>query len=183
MKRSVIAFIASTAFSASITFAQDPAVKTPPAAGAKGQTSAQSFLSEAAQDGMAEVELGRLAASNASSAEVKAFGQQMVTDHGKANDEVKALAAKKSITLPKEVGAKHKAEHDKLAQLSGEAFDRAYVQAMVADHEKAVSTFKEQSTMNPDAEVKAWAAKTLPTLEEHLTKVRNLAGTVGGAAK
>jgi putative membrane protein len=146
---------------------------------AMSETTAKAFLSDAAQGGLAEVQLGRLASQKAANAEVKAFAQQMVTDHSKAGEEIKALAAKKNIMLPTSVDAKHKAEHDKLAGLSGAAFDKAYVAAMLADHEKTVTEFKHQATMNQDPDVKAWANKTLPTLEAHLNKVKGLQKSVG----
>jgi putative membrane protein len=174
--RQLIPIMVCGLLAATTAFAQ-----TPPAApgGAKMEMSsaamsAQGFLSEAAHGNLAEVELGKLAASHASSPDVKAFGQKMVTDHGKTLVEIKALAAQKSVTLPAKIDAKHQAEQDKLAVLSGTAFDRAYVQAMVADHQKDVAEFKHQASMNADNDVKAWAAKTLPTLEEHLQMVQTL---------
>jgi putative membrane protein len=132
------------------------------------------FVMEAASGGMAEVELGKLAADKASSAKVKDFAQRMVTDHGKANDELKSLAAKKNITLPSSPDAKHKATYDRLSKLSGAAFDRAYIADMLADHQKDVAAFKKQSQTGKDADIKAWAAATLPTLEEHLKLVQSL---------
>jgi putative membrane protein len=150
----------------------------------------RAFVLEAAHGGMAEVELGRLAADKASNADVKQFGQRMVDDHGKANDELKALASQKNVTLPTELDAKHKATVARLSKLSGEAFDRAYMTDMVADHNKDVATFTRQSKMAKDADLKAWAAKTLPTLQEHQkmareisAKVRGTAGTTGTVPK
>src|SRR4051812_34394375 len=121
-----------------------------------------------AKDGMAEVELGRLAADKASNADVKKFGQRMVDDHTKANDELKMIASSKNITLPTAVDAKHKATADRLSKLSGAAFDAAFMQTMVQDHRKAVASFKRESQTGKDAEIKAFAGKTLPTLEDHL---------------
>jgi putative membrane protein len=135
---------------------------------------------------MAEVELGKLAADKASSDEVKKFGQRMVDDHGKANDELKKLAENKNITLPTAPDAKHKATIDRLSKLSGEAFDRAYMQEMLKDHRKDVSEFRTESKSGKDADVKAWAAKTLPTLEEHLKLAQDAnkaVGTSGTMAK
>ena len=134
---------------------------------------------EAAQGGMAEVELGQLATQKASSDAVKQFGQRMVTDHGKANDELKTLAQSKSIMLPTDIG-KHKATKDKLEKLSGAAFDRAYMQEMLNDHRKDVSDFRKESQSGKDPDVKAWAARTLPTLEEHLQMAQSASrGAVG----
>jgi putative membrane protein len=147
------------------------------------------FIMDAAKGGMAEVELGQLAADKAASDDVKKFGQRMVSDHTKANDELKSLAQSKSITLPTEVDAKDKATHDRLAKLSGAAFDRAYMQHMLADHRKDVNEFKKESTSGKDSDVKAWASKTLPTLEEHLkmaqdtNKAVGTSGTTSGSKK
>jgi len=128
----------------------------------------QTFVREAAIGGLAEVELGRLASDKASSPEVKQFAQRMVTDHGKANGELKSLAEKKGISVPTDVDAKHKQTVEKLSKLSGAAFDRAYMDEMLKDHKKDVSEFKQQSTKGSDPELKAWATTTLPTLQEHL---------------
>jgi len=138
------------------------------------------FVTDAAAGGMAEVELGKLAANKATKDEVKKFGQRMADDHGKANDELKSLATSKSITLPSTIDAKHRATIDRLSKLSGEAFDKAYVQEMLKDHEKDVAAFRTESISGKDPELKAWAGRTLPTLEEHLKLVQDLnRGAVG----
>jgi putative membrane protein len=137
------------------------------------------FVMKAAKGGLAEVQLGQLAADKASSDEVKKFGQRMVTDHGKANDELKSLAQQKNITLPTDLDAQDKALHDRLTKMSGAAFDRAYMQHMLADHRKDVNEFKRESTNGKDPEVKAWAGKTLPTLEEHLKMAQDANKAVG----
>jgi putative membrane protein len=126
------------------------------------------FIMDAAMGGMAEVEIGQLAGGKAQSEAVKQFAQRMVTDHGKVNDELKTLAQNKNISLPTDSGAKHKATKDRLAKLSGAAFDKAYMQEMLTDHRKDVSEFQKESRTGKDPDVKAWATKTLPTLEEHL---------------
>jgi putative membrane protein len=143
----------------------------------------ETFVTKAAQGGMAEVELGKLATEKASTDAVKQFGQRMVDDHSKANDELKTLAQSKNITLPTDIGAKHKAVHDRLMKLSGAAFDQAYMKAMVSDHVEDVNEFKTESKSGKDAAVKAWAAKTLPTLEEHLKMARDTNGAVGTSGK
>lgn len=132
------------------------------------------FMTEAAQGGMAEVELGRLAQTKAQNAEVKSFGQKMVQDHSNANTELKALAAKKNVTLPTDVGATHKTTMDKLSKLSGAEFDKEYVAAMVEDHEKDVKAFQTQADSATDADVKAFATKTLPTLKMHLEMIKGI---------
>src|SRR3954471_1124607 len=149
----------------------------------------QMFVTKAAKGGLAEVQLGQLAADKASSDEVKKFGQRMVTDHGKANDELKSLAQQKNITLPTDLDPKDKATHDRLSKMSGAAFDRAYMQHMLEDHRVDVNEFKKESTSGKDAEIKAWASKTLPTLEEHLklaqdaNKAVGTSGTANGKTK
>jgi putative membrane protein len=127
-----------------------------------------SFVTKAAQGGMAEVKLGQLATEKASSPDVKAFGQQMVDDHSKANDELKNLASKKGETLPTDIDAKDQAKYDRLSKMSGAEFDKAYMADMVSDHKTDVSEFRRESQRGTDPDIKAWAAKTLPTLEHHL---------------
>jgi len=134
------------------------------------------FMNEAAQGGMAEVKLGELASQKAASADVKAFGTKMVQDHSNANTELKSVAAKKGVTLPADVNAEQKAMYDKLSKLSGAEFDKEYVKGMVADHEKDVAEFKKQSTAAKDADLKAFATKTLPTLESHLSMIKGIQG-------
>jgi putative membrane protein len=131
---------------------------------------------------MAEVELGRLAEQKAANAKVKEFGARMAADHGKANGELKALAARANVTLPSTVGDQHQATRDRLAKLSGAAFDRAYIKEMVSDHEKDVAAFRKESESGQDAAVKAFAAKTLPTLDEHLKLVQAIDQALGQGA-
>ena len=126
------------------------------------------FVTKAAEGGIAEVKLGTLAKEKASDAAVKTFGQQMVDDHSKANDELKSLASSKGITLPNDMNAKEKADYDRLSKLSGAEFDKAYMRLMVSDHRTDVNEFRHESEHGADADVKAWAAKALPTLEHHL---------------
>ena len=153
--------------------------KAPEMADSKSSTGDSAWVTKAAQGGIAEVELGRLATAKAASDEVKKFGQRMVDDHSKANDELKTLAQNKTITLPAEIDAKHKAEHDRLAKLSGGAFDRAYMQAMVAGHREVANLFRTESMSGKDPDVKAWAAKTLPTVEEHLKMAQETSKALG----
>jgi putative membrane protein len=134
----------------------------------------QTFVKEAARGGMAEVELGRLAEAKAANEKVKSFAQKMVTDHGAANDQLTSLAATKRIALGTEVDPTHKARYDFLKGLSGSAFDRAYLTSMLADHEKDVAAFRREASSGQDTDVKEWAARTLPKLEEHLNMVREL---------
>jgi putative membrane protein len=180
----VLAMAAAPAFAqtASRPEQHPDAAKSSPKAAGKAMSD-QQFVMNVAKDGMAEVELGKLAADKASSADVKKFAQKMVDDHSKANDELKTLAQNKNITLPAAPDAAHKAHVDRMSKLSGEAFDRAYMQDMVKDHQKAVQAFRMESQSGKDADVKAWAAKTLPTLEEHLKMAQDANKAVGTSGK
>jgi putative membrane protein len=135
----------------------------------------QTFIEKAVVGGLAEVQLGKLAVEHAASPDVKQFGQPMVEDHGKANRELMTLVEQKGLSAPTTLDHKHQQEADRLATLQGAAFDRAYIQHMVKDHEADVKLFSTQAKQGKDPELKAFAAKTLPTLEEHLRMVRNLA--------
>jgi putative membrane protein len=143
-------------------------------AGAVAQAD-KSFVMKAAQGGMAEVELGNLAKEKAQSDQVKQFAQRMVDDHGKANKELKSIAQQKGITLPTSLPAKEQKTKDKLSSLSGEQFDHAYMQHMLMDHKKDVAEFKKASTTCKDNDIKEFAGKTLPTLQDHLKEAQQIA--------
>jgi putative membrane protein len=128
----------------------------------------QKFVREAAQGGMAEVELGQLATEKASSDAVKQFGQRMVNDHSQANDKLKELAASKGVTLPQEPSAKDRATKERLSKLSGTQFDHAYMADMLKDHKADIAAFQHESRAGHDAQVKDFASSTLPTLQDHL---------------
>ncbi len=121
----------------------------------------------AAQANRAEVELGRVATERGASDSVKQFGQRMVTDHGKANDELAKVAQDKGVELPADMDAKHKRLQDRLAKLSGADFDKAYMDAMVKDHDKDVAAFEKEAKSAKDKDLKNFASKTLPTLKSH----------------
>jgi putative membrane protein len=127
-----------------------------------------SFATKAAQGGMAEVQLGNLAKARAHSQEVKDFGQRMVTDHTKVNDQLKQIAAKTGMTLPTGLDAKDQATYDRLSKLSGVEFDRAYMRDMVSDHRGDVAEFRHESEHGANPDLKGFATATLPVLEEHL---------------
>jgi putative membrane protein len=132
------------------------------------------FVVKAGIGGLAEVQMGNLALQKAQSADVKAFGQRMVTDHSQANSELSQLATAKGLALATELDGEHKAAFDHLSGLSGAAFDKAYMQHMVEDHEKDTAEFEKASTSAGDADLKAWAGKTLPTLQQHLQLAKDV---------
>ena len=140
------------------------------------------FMRKAAEGGMAEVKLGQLAKDKGSNRAVKDFGKRMVTDHGKADDQLKDIASKKGVTLPTSLNAKDNAVYDRLSKLSGDAFDKAYMRAMVRDHETDVSEFRRESQIAKDSDVKDFASKTLTTLEDHLQQAKDTASQVGAMA-
>ena len=137
------------------------------------------FLMDAAMGGLMEVELGRMATQLGASVAVKQFGQRMADDHSNANTELMTLATSKGITLPTALDEKHQKHVSKLQGLSGAEFDRAYSKMMLSDHRKDVAAFEKQSTRGTDPDLKAFASKTLPTLQEHLQMARALPGNEG----
>lgn len=127
------------------------------------------FLTEAAGGGMMEVQLGQLAKTHASSQVVKDFGAMMVRDHSNANTQIKSLAIKKSVALPSALPEKHQKHVDDLAAKNGAAFDKDYISMMVDDHEEDIRFFEKCAKNDKeDADIKAFAAKILPTLYKHL---------------
>lgn len=168
----------------SAIFAQDDtAKKTSGKMAAHKGGSDMMFVKEAASGGMAEVQLGKLAQDKASSQDVKDFGKKMVDDHSKANDDLKSVASKDNLTLPTAVDAKDQALYDRLSKLSGDAFDRAYVAAMVRDHRKDVAAFQREANNGKNADVKDFASRTLPTLQEHLKMIEGISSSKMGAHK
>jgi putative membrane protein len=137
------------------------------------------FVRKAAEGGMEEVKLGQLAKEKGSNQAVKNFGDRMVKDHSKANDELKNVASKTGVTLRDSMNAKDKALYDRLSRLSGDAFDKAYMRAMIEDHQEDVAEFRQVAQSAKDPDVRQFASKTLPTLEEHLRMAKNTASQVG----
>jgi putative membrane protein len=142
----------------------------------------KSFMNKAAEGGLAEVQLGQLAEQKGAAQPVKDFGHRMVMDHGQANDKLKGIASTKGVTLPASLSPKDKALYDKLSAMSGEAFDKAYMQAMIKDHNMDVAEFRKETKAAKDPDVKSFATSTLPTLEDHLRMAKE-AGSKVGAAK
>ena len=138
-----------------------------------------SFFKNAAEGGMSEVELGQLAQQKATSPAVKEFGAMMVKDHSAANEKLKALAARKQVSLPDSPSVMQKASKAKLNVLSGDTFDKSYVKGMIEDHKTDIKEFQKEASEGKDADAKAFAAATLPTLQAHLTKIQSIAAAAG----
>jgi putative membrane protein len=133
---------------------------------------ATNFVMKAAGGGMMEVELGKVAQEKAKNQRVKDFGGMMVTDHSAANDELKGLASSKNITIPSTLPPDEQKHLDMLKSKSGADFDKAYTNMMVEDHKKDIAEFKKASETCTDADIKNFAAKTLPTLQKHLDSIQ-----------
>jgi putative membrane protein len=163
---------------AAVALSQTPQGGTPPfSPKSESQTQERdlssgdrNFIKKTAEKGHKEVALAKLGVEKASSAEVKSFSEKLVEDHTKANQELAQFAQKKGIDLQD----KPAKDHGKMSNLSGAQFDRAYMKMMVDGHEKSVREFERASTSAGDPELRAWAAKTLPTLREHLEKAKSI---------
>ena len=125
-------------------------------------------MNKAADAGMHEVEMGQLAQQKASNPRVKAFGQMMVNDHSKANDELKSIAARKNFQLPNSTSPKHQDHKNDVTSKSGADFDKAYMKMMVDGHNEVIDQFEKASKDATDPDVKNFAAQKLPTLKMHL---------------
>ncbi|MGI9102446.1 MAG: DUF4142 domain-containing protein [Terriglobales bacterium] len=132
------------------------------------------FVMKAAQGGQAEVELGQLAEQKSQDPKVKEFAKRMVNDHSQANQKLQSIAGSKGINLPSSADKKEKAEKDRLSKLSGEQFDRAYMEHMVRDHKKDVAEFQHEATSTQDPDIKSFASGTLPTLQDHLKQAESI---------
>ena len=132
------------------------------------------FATTAAAGGMAEVEIAKLALTKTANDQIKSFANMMVTDHGKANDELMGIAKTKNITLPAALDADHQKKMDDLSKKSGKDFDKAYVDAMVDGHKKTLDLMNNEAKNGADADLKAFAAKTAPTVQMHLDAINKI---------
>jgi putative membrane protein len=139
----------------------------------------KAFLRKAAEGGMAEVQLGKLAAEKASAEDVKAFGQKMVDDHTRLNNDMAPIAQSKGVALPKKMSKADQAEYDKLSSLSGDAFDKEYIAYMVKDHHADLREFRTEATSTNDPELKAAVDKASQVIHEHMVHADKLAQDKG----
>jgi putative membrane protein len=137
------------------------------------------FLRNAAQGGLAETQLGELGKSKATKKSVKDLAAMMVTDHGKANEDLKSLASRKGVELPDDIEPGQKMARGKLEKLSGAEFDKEFVQQLITDHKKAIDLFEGAAKDAKDGDVKSFADSTLPTLRGHLQHAESLMKDVG----
>jgi putative membrane protein len=139
----------------------------------------RTFVQKASASGLAEVNLSMQAEKQSTNADVKKFAQHIIRDHNKANKELIKVADQKRFPVARMMDPRHEQVANRLAGLTGAAFNRAYVQQMLADHQQAVKLFGAESRNGQDPDLKAFASKTLPTLKEHLKMARELADSVG----
>lgn len=140
------------------------------------------FVKEAMQGSMAEIQLGQLAQQNASSDDVKQFGQRMVQDHQKLSDQMQPIASQMGVTPPTELSAKDKALQKRLQGLTSAEFDKAYMSAMVQDHRKDLAEFKREASMAKDPQVKDAAQQGTQVISEHLHMAQDIAQKVGAGS-
>jgi putative membrane protein len=140
----------------------------------------RTFVMMAAMSDMAEITLGKVAVAQAGSDDVKKFGQKMIDDHTKSSMELMALLKSKGLAPPAPaIDQKHKAEMDQLTRLRGADFDRAYMGMMVKDHMKVEQLYEAQSKQGQDPDLKAFAVKVLPVVQEHLKLAKTISGKIG----
>ncbi len=144
-------------------------------ASGKASMADKKFVKEALEGGMAEVQLGQLAAQKGNSDDVKKFGQKMVDDHSKMGDDLKPVASQIGVTPPTSVSVKDKALMTKLEGLSGDAFDKVYIQAMVKDHKMDLAEFKKEASSGMDPAVKEQASKGTEVISQHLQMIEQIA--------
>lgn len=156
----------------------DKGTQTGTQASAQGQLSKddRNFIMEAAQGGMMEVQMGKLAQEKGQSDGVKQFGKRLEEDHSKANQELMDIAKKNGVNVPASLDKKHQAQVEKMSKVKPDEFDRRFAKEMVDDHEKDVKKFRRQAEKGQNAELKQFAGKTTPILEEHLKMARDLSG-------
>lgn len=140
------------------------------------------FFRNAAEGGLAEVEMGNMAQQQARNPSVRDFGALMVKDHSAVNEKLKAIAESKNITLPANASVEEIATKAKLKALSGSSFDKSYIKGMIKDHQEDIAEFKKEASSGRDPEARAFASATLPTLEAHLKKIQSIAAEAGVGA-
>jgi len=142
------------------------------------------FMRAAAQGGMAEVELGRLAMTLAVEGDVRDFAERMISDHSRANQSLTRLASRRGVRLPESLSGKDQRLRAHLSSLTGEEFDRAYMRAMVRGHAEVASAFERELDQAQDPALRRWVRDFLPTIHHHLHMAEETARRIhaGGMA-
>lgn len=163
------------AMSLGAAFAQEAANRAIPKGRVELNDTDRAFLRKAALDGLAELRLAKLASEKAENVEVKQLAFRLIDDHTSANNKLVQLAGVKGVTVPAQLPSGDAAQADRLAGLSGAAFDRAYTEQMIRDHTEAVALYEGEIRNGQDQDIKNFSASTLPLLREHLQEARNIA--------
>ena len=171
MKTKSFAIVLGIALAFSPTYAADKDKSD------KASAADTAFIMKAADGGMTEVELGKVAEKNGQRDDVKTFGGHMIKDHGKAGENLKSVASKMNVTVPDKVGPKHQATIDKMSKMSGPSFDTAYIKAMVEDHEKDIAEFEKARGQVSNEDLKKFIDETVPVMKEHLEMVKKMQAT------
>ncbi|MBV8458886.1 MAG: DUF4142 domain-containing protein [Acetobacteraceae bacterium] len=137
---------------------------------------------EAAIGGMAEVSAGKLASQKGGAPSVREFGQRMVTDHSKANDQLANLARADNIPLPDMLDPEHQSIYERLEKLRGAEFDSVYIAAQIQDHQRTIQLLEYEIGSGQDPDLKAFASQTLPIVIQHLQMAQALQAQLAGHA-
>ena len=146
-------------------------------------TAEKTFVTKAAKGNFAEVELGKLASEKSSNPDVKAFGEQMVADHSKANDNLKPIADSNGVQWPTQLTGEPKTLYNRLSKLSGPAFDKIYVRAMLQGHQKDAKAYETESGKVKDSQLKSYIDQTLPVVQQHLSHIQSIQQSSGRSAQ
>jgi putative membrane protein len=165
-----------------------PTATATPTPGAYRVTTPTAFVSTAMRTNTMEIEEARWASTNATNADVKAYAKQLLSDHEKSNADLKKMAGTKNwsttdTSSPASTPEPTATPVSKQTSLSGAAIDRAYLNAQIAAHERAIAMFEAEARSGTDPELKAWASKQLPALRAHLQKARDLSKKIGGSVE
>lgn len=135
----------------------------------------RAFVKKAAEGGLAEVRLGKLAEQKATSPDLKNFAQKMVNDHTQLNEQMRPIAQQMGVSSPQELSKKDKKEISKLENLSGQQFDDAYIKYMIKDHKQDLSEFKTEASHTQNTELKTAAEHGAQVIQGHLQDIEQIA--------
>jgi putative membrane protein len=141
------------------------------------------FYKKAAEGGIFEVDTGNQAAKSSNNQQIKDFGSMLVTDHTAANDKLKSIAASKNISLPTTASVGQMGEKAKLDVLTGDTYDKSFINTQIKAHQQTIALFKKEIATGQDADAKAFATATLPTLRKHLKEAHSIATQAGYTTK
>jgi putative membrane protein len=171
--RTILSFTCAMLLCAGVSFAQNSSSNS------DSKSADSQFMMKAAQGGQAEVTMGQLAQQKGTSDAVKQLGQTLATDHQSANSQLQQIANQEGAQLPSSPDAKDQAETERLQGLSGEQFDRQFLNHAVMDHQKDIREFQKEADSGKDPQVKQFAQQTLPVLKKHLQMAQQAQQSLG----